>query len=112
MKFSEATVHAVSLLNILEESGATASDMMLVSNIFSSLAKARQSSELQNEIQGRMKSTLGPIAEALLSKGVLTRKDVAKVADAVVVERNKRGAMSSTRPINIDDLKVPKGEMN
>jgi hypothetical protein len=103
MKFSEATAHAVSLLNILEESGATASDMLMVSNIFSSLAKASQSSELQTEIQTRMKGAMDKKRDEIM-------KDVAKVADALVNAMNKR--KSGTRPLNIDDLKVPKGKMN
>jgi len=98
MKFTEATAHAVSLLNILEESGATASDMMMVSNILSSLVKARQSSELTAEIQGRMKGAMDKKRDELLGNIDKAIKGVKKMAPKPVV--------------NIDDLKMPKSKMN
>ena len=92
MKFSEATNHAVSLVNILEESGASASDMVMVSNVFFSLVKARQSSELTEEIHQSMKSAMNKKRDELLN--------------TIAAKKEK------PKPIKINDLKVPKSKLN
>ena len=59
MKRSEATNHALCMVKILEEDGASPDDMAMVAQIFLSLAKAYQADDLAKEIQGRMRSAVG-----------------------------------------------------
>lgn len=59
MKRSEATNHALCMVDVLEEDGATPDEMGLVATIFHSLVKAYQADELAKDIQGKMKAAVG-----------------------------------------------------